>query len=234
MNINENKNDAFNFNFEDDDTSANKTRVIFKKQGFYVALLSLLAVIGLTALLAINWGEKDVPNEQAAAPSPQITQQAQITPVPTPELTPEPDDKQVSATPSFTLTLPVKNGRIVKSASLDKLVYNQTLNQWATHNGTDIKADAGSEVIAARAGTVEAIRKDDIVGYTIVISLSDGKKTVYAGAKPLDSISEGSKVNEGDTIGTLETPIFEKHLEAHLHFELRDGSAYLDPEKYIK
>ena len=58
---------------------------------------------------------------------------------------------------------PVK-GEIIREFAPDSLVYSETLEEWVTHNGVDIKADKTSVVKAAASGTVFAIKNDPRYG----------------------------------------------------------------------
>ena len=51
----------------------------------------------------------------------------------------------------------------------DKLVYNQTLKQWRTHNGVDFIAAKGAEVMAIFGGTVESVESTTLEGTVITI-----------------------------------------------------------------
>ena len=51
-------------------------------------------------------------------------------------------------------------GEITKDYVMDTLVYSETLDEWCTHSGVDIKADKASVVLAAEKGTVESIKND--------------------------------------------------------------------------
>ena len=46
------------------------------------------------------------------------------------------------------------SGEIIKDFVLDTLVYSNTLKEWTTHTGIDIKADKTSIVVASERGTV--------------------------------------------------------------------------------
>ena len=234
------KNDKNESNEKIPKENKGKVKDFFRKQGFYVALFVCIALIGLTALLAINWEneEKDMtPTDQSVQniESEDLANATSPSPSPTPSSSDNADaqeDESTSTTPSFTLTKPV-NGDIINPASTEKLVFNSTLNQWSTHNGVDIKGADGVEVLAAMSGTIETISQNDLFGYVITIKHDSNIQTVYAGAKPIDGLEEGAAVTAGQQIGTLTNPIFEKHLETHLHFEVLLNGEYLNPEKYF-
>ena len=76
-------------------------------------------------------------------------------------------------------TAPIK-GEVIRDFTPDSLVYSETLEEWITHNGVDIKADKTSVVIAAAEGTVYAIKTDPRYGLTVIVEHEGGYKTVYA------------------------------------------------------
>ena len=126
-------------------------------------------------------------------------------------------------------------GEISREFAKDNLIYSETLQEWVTHTGIDIKADNTTVVKAAEAGTVKSIKNDPRYGITIVIEHQDGFQTVYANLLTTEFVVEGEKVEKGQSIGTVgNTAIFEIADEAHLHFEILKDSVQVDPSLYIK
>ena len=126
-------------------------------------------------------------------------------------------------------------GEIVKEFAKEKLVYSETLREWVTHNGIDIKADKTTIVKASEEGTVKSIKNDPRYGITVVIEHADGYKTIYSNLLTAEFVTEGEKVKQGQTIGTVgNTATFEIADEPHLHFEILKDEEYINPELYIK
>lgn len=126
-------------------------------------------------------------------------------------------------------------GEIIKEFAKDTLIYSNTLNEWTTHLGIDIKADKTTVVKAAEAGTVKYIKNDPRYGLTIVIEHIDGYSTIYANLLTTEFVVEGEKVEKGQTIGTVgNTAVFEIADESHLHFEILKDNVQLDPSSYLK
>ena len=127
------------------------------------------------------------------------------------------------------------DGEIVKEYAKDNLVYSNTLQEWTTHLGIDIKADKTTVVKAAEAGTVKTIKNDPRYGLTIVIEHENGYQTVYSNLLSSEFVVEGEKVEKGQSIGTVgNTAAFEIADEAHLHFEVLKDSIQVDPNIYLK
>jgi len=99
------------------------------------------------------------------------------------------------------------------------------------HTGLDISAKEGSPVKAAADG--EVLFTGWLNGYGQIIVLDHGSNltTVYAHLSRV-SVSEGSKVRAGQTIGNVgKTGLT---TGAHLHFEVRVNGKAVDPMKYLR
>lgn len=126
-------------------------------------------------------------------------------------------------------------GEIVKEYARDNLIYSETLKEWVTHLGIDIKADKTTVVKAAKEGTIKSIKNDPRYGLTIVIDHEDGFQTIYSNLLTSEFVVEGEKVEKGQSIGTVgNTAVFEIADEPHLHFEILKDSIQVDPNIYIK
>ena len=140
--------------------------------------------------------------------------------------------KEEIKNPSF--KKPVE-GEIIREFAKEKLVYSNTLGEWITHNGIDIKADKTSVVKSAEEGIVKSIKNDPRYGLTVVVEHNSGFTTIYANLLTAEFVVEGEKIKQGQTIGTVgNTASFEIMDESHLHFEMMKDGEYLDPELYIK
>ena len=124
---------------------------------------------------------------------------------------------------------PVK-GEVIREFAPDSLVYSETLKEWVTHNGVDIKADKASVVVSVCDGKITAIKNDPRYGLTVIIEHQNGYKTVYANLLTAEYVVEGEEVTAGQTIGTIgNSANFEIADDYHLHFELIKDGQYVDP-----
>lgn len=127
------------------------------------------------------------------------------------------------------------DGEIMKEYASENLVYSNTLEEWVTHSGIDIKAEKTTVVKAAEAGTIKTIKNDPRYGLTIVIDHDNGFQTVYANLLTSEFVVEGEKVEKGQSIGTVgNTAVFEIADESHLHFEILKDAIAVDPSIYLK
>ena len=126
-------------------------------------------------------------------------------------------------------------GEIVKDFAVDNLLYSNTLQEWTTHTGIDIKADKTTVVKASEAGTIKSIKNDTRYGLTVVIEHANGFQTIYSNLLTSEFVVEGEKVEKGQSLGTVgNTAAFEIADEAHLHFEILKDSVQVNPNIYLK
>ena len=113
--------------------------------------------------------------------------------------------------------------------------FNKTLNSYYEHKGMDFVAEVGTEVLATLAGTVESIYKDDLLsGTEIVINHGNGLKTLYRFVKEAEGLKVGDTVAKGDVIGVVAEANGDEYKEgAHLHFEVLQNGANVDPATHL-
>lgn len=98
------------------------------------------------------------------------------------------------------------------------------------HYGLDIAADTGTAICAFADGTVYATGESSTLGNYIMLEHSGGYITLYAHCDRVTaaggSVKMGEKIAEVGETGAATGP--------HLHFELHDGSLYLNPIYYVE
>lgn len=134
--------------------------------------------------------------------------------------------------PSF--NYPVE-GEIIQNYAKEQLVYSQTLGEWITHEGIDIKANKTAVINASADGKVKYIKNDPRYGLTVIMEHANGFSSVYSNLLTAEFVSVGEELKAGQPIGTVgNTAAFEILDEPHLHFEiLKEGEA-VDPNMYLK
>ena len=126
-------------------------------------------------------------------------------------------------------------GKVIKEFAKDNLIYSETLEEWITHPGIDIKADRTTIVKSVADGTVKSIKNDPRYGLTVTIEHADGYTSVYSSLLTAEFVKEGEKVTQGQTIGTVgNSAVFEVAEDNHLHFELLKDGSNINPEIYLK
>ena len=126
-------------------------------------------------------------------------------------------------------------GEVIKEFAKDNLIYSETLEEWITHPGIDIKADRTTVVKAVASGTVKSIKNDPRYGLTVTIEHDDGYTSVYSSLLTAEFVKEGEAVTQGQTIGTVgNSSVFEVSEDNHLHFELLKDGSNINPEIYLK
>ena len=126
-------------------------------------------------------------------------------------------------------------GEVIKEFAKDNLIYSETLEEWITHTGIDIKADRTTIVKSVADGTVKSIKNDPRYGLTVTIEHADGYTSVYSSLLTAEFVKEGEKVTQGQTIGTVgNSAVFEVAEDNHLHFELLKDESNINPEMYLK
>ena len=126
-------------------------------------------------------------------------------------------------------------GEILKEYAKDSLIYSETLKEWTTHLGVDIKAERATVVKSAADGIVKYIKNDPRFGLTIIIEHSNGFETRYCNLLTTEFVSEGEAVKAGQTIGTVgDSAVYEIVDESHLHFEMLKDNESVNPCNYVK
>lgn len=101
----------------------------------------------------------------------------------------------------------------------------------ALHQGVDFIADSGSDILAAAGGIVRTSELQSEYGNLIEIDHGNGLSSRYAHAskrlvRPGDIVLKGQKIGEVGTTGRSTGP--------HLHFEVRDHGAAVNPAQFLK
>lgn len=116
----------------------------------------------------------------------------------------------------------------------ESMVFNATLGRFSAHLAVDFFAAEGTDVCAAFDGTIENIETTLLKGTSVTIDHGNGLKTVYNSLADGESVVVGQTVNKGDVIGQVSvTNRQEASSGAHLHFEVLENGANVDPGKYL-
>ena len=124
-------------------------------------------------------------------------------------------------------------GKTIAAFSADVLFYNETLEDWRTHNGVDIAAEEGTPVCAACDGTVLSVTEDPLMGVTVVLEHGGGFTSTYACLGEEVYVSAGDEVGAGENIGAVGATAAAESPEPHLHFSVSKDGKLVDPSAYL-
>lgn len=218
-------------------------------KGFYIVLLLCVAALGVSGYYLFS-GTED-PGQTVSGPA-RVTVTAQpsaavvppSTATPTPAATPAPTAApspaaKATAAPApatataSVFTWPVK-GEVLRAYTVEALAYDRTMGDWRVHDGIDIAAAAGTQVMAPAGGTVADLYTDDLMGTTVVISHADGVMSTCSNLAAVPSVEIGDSVRTGDVIGSVgQTAIGESAEASHLHLSMTKDGVSVDPTDYL-
>ena len=144
------------------------------------------------------------------------------------------DDTPVAAEAPHVVVTPLQ-GDVVAAFSVDALVYDETMDDWRTHDGVDIAAAEGEAVLSACAGTVLSVTDDVLMGTTVVVAHAGGYETTYANLQPDPPVAEGDQVSAGQILGAVGTSAAAEAAQGpHLHFAVTMDGAAVDPDTFLE
>lgn len=209
-------------------------------RGGYIALMLCLLAVGLIGYFTLF--DRDVkvveptpaPEVKTPATTP-VVKPAQV-PVQEKKVEKEQEPKPVITAPAVLLPQVVSplSGETVTVFSMTELLYDQTMGDWRTHDGIDVRADEGAAVKTAAGGVVESVSSDELMGTTVVIHHDGGYATRYSSLQPDVPVQEGQQVSAGDIIGYVgTTSAAEIEMGPHLHFSVAQDGQVIDPHEYV-
>ena len=216
----------------------NNSRGIYGK-GYYIALILCAAAIGVTGFL--YYRNENESQQVLQEPEQQLTLPASVVEEDLPVAATQPMEIQVTVPMETTLpprkalkTAAPISGETVADYAMDCLSYNETTRDWRVHNGVDLAAEAGTEVMAAADGVVYTTYTDDMMGTTVVIRHEDGYSTVYSSLAEELKVSTGDRVTLGQAIGCVgETALIETSVGPHVHFSVLLNDQAMDPGEFL-
>ena len=211
-----------------------KSRSFFGGRGFYIALVLCLAAIGVAGYFVLVQQAK-VAEEGKDKPVVRQEEVVNVQRAQMPEAAPEPVQETLEPEELLPQVCSPLDGTTVTVFSMTELMYDETMADWRTHDGVDIRAEEGDAVKTAAAGTVKEVRYDDLMGVTVVISHADGYETQYSSLQQEPPVEQGKTVEAGDIIGLVgSTAAAEGDVGPHLHFSVSKDGRVVDPQEYVK
>ncbi|RPF43221.1 peptidase M23-like protein [Hydrogenoanaerobacterium saccharovorans] len=128
--------------------------------------------------------------------------------------------------------LPIKSAEVFNQYSNGELVKNTTLDKWCTHDGIDMKAAKGTDVLCVADGKVSRVYDNGIWGKTVEVSHENKLVSIYSGLAKDVAVKEGDAITIAQPIGKVgDTNLAEAKLESHLHFAMKQDGKFVDPLK---
>ena len=234
---------------------SNSLKKFLREKGYYIVLALCVAAVGVSGYLFVrtasdqntlpadtslsvpltvpeettgNKGNSDKTESSSSSASSADTGEPAEDAAGSAELT-----EDTAETASVATVRPL-SGDTIAVFSMDALAYNETTQDWRTHNGIDIAATVGDNVLAARDGVVGAVYEDDAYGTTVTVNHADGYTTYYANLGAETTVEVGQTVKAGDVLGTVgDTATVELAEEGHLHFSVYHNDQPVDPEQFL-
>lgn len=151
----------------------------------------------------------------------------------TPSVTKEPTVPETEAKKTMKTVSPVAGNEIF-GYSMEALSYNQTTRDWRVHNGIDLAAETGTQIVAAADGEVFSVKEDESLGHTVIIRHDEGYTTRYGSLAEEVMVKAGDKVTAGQTIGYAgDSAITESALGSHVHFSVTRHDTPVDPAEFL-
>ncbi len=218
--------------FVDLPLTAGLSLVIPPDEGFVITLLegeNLLGIalkhgIGITDLAKVNRLESTTldPGHLLFIPDKDVIERFLAEP-----LEPEPQLEPVAQpSPSFEYVWPL-SGRITSAYGHR----NISVGGNTFHSGIDIAASSGTEITAAKAGSVSRSGWGGAYGYVVYVDHADGSQTRYAHMSNM-AVEVGAIVSQGEVLGWVGST--GASTGPHLHFEIRINSRSVDPLGYLR
>lgn len=122
-------------------------------------------------------------------------------------------------------------GEIAMDYSVDRLLYDKTLNMYKTNDSIRISGEVGSQVKATADGIVKSVTKDGLVGNKVVIDNGNGWTTTYGQLQDNVLVSEDTVVKTGQVIGGIANPTKSTIQDSsHLDFKIEKDNKPIDPK----
>ena len=179
----------------------------------YLTLAVCVLGVGVAARTAMNFQMKPQSDE------------AETTEAPT-----EVQEDGIERAASFVTPL---DGETDKGFSDGEMVQSATMGDWRVHNGVDFRGAVGDPVKAINNGVVKAVYDDVLWGTVVEIDHGDGLIAKYCGLGKGSTVEVGATVSVNDKVGNLGTIPIEAADETHLHLELWQDDAAIDPMRVL-
>lgn len=132
------------------------------------------------------------------------------------------------------LQWPVAGRELIKSFSMDGLVYYPTLEEYKVCPAIMVQAQPGDAILAPADGIVSKISANEEIGTYLCLKLGDEYEALIGNLDNV-SVAEGDYVLKGTVLGGLAEPTKYYLTEGpNLYFELLKDAQPIDPLDYLE
>jgi murein DD-endopeptidase MepM/ murein hydrolase activator NlpD len=103
---------------------------------------------------------------------------------------------------------------------------NPITGQYANHNGLDIAANTGTDIVAAYGGTVSKVGYSSSYGNYVIIDHGGDVQTLYAHCSKI-KVEVGQSVKKGEIVALVGST--GRSTGPHLHFEVTENGVRVNP-----
>ena len=221
------------------ETKGKKQSFFMKNIYYFVIAFVLLAAIAVTVVLVLTGnsgtvGIIDNPGGQTERPNGNDSTNTDKPDDGKKDDKSDTEDPDAKPTVKITFVMPVENATVLTDYTATSVVYNKTLNVYTGHLAIDFSAAKGSPVKAVYDGVVESVETSYLTGTTVTIVHNDKLKTVYNSIDADEKLVAGTKITQGQTIGTVSDNNKQEYKDGpHLHFEVYEEGKKISPYKYL-
>ena len=218
------------------DLKETKTGKFFGGRGLYIILAAVMLAASGAGIAAYNRTVSSIEENLDLSFSDSSTEDIEQAANKSDDVSKEDDSSQEASAVDLNTqpnVMPV-NGEIINPFSNGELVKSETLGVWKTHDGVDIKAEAGTQVKAMNHGTVTKVWEDSLWGNCIILDHGDGIQSHYYNLSKAMTVIVGDEVDSGEVIGAIgDTAEIEAAQPSHLHFAVKRNGEWIDPISFI-
>ena len=132
------------------------------------------------------------------------------------------------------LQWPVAGRELIKSFSMDGLVYYPTLEEYKVCPAIMVQAKPGDAILAPADGVISKIAANEEIGTYLCVTLGDEYQAIIGNMDNV-SVAEGDYVLKGTVLGGLAEPTKYYVTEGpNLYFELQKNGEPVDPLDYLE
>jgi len=126
-------------------------------------------------------------------------------------------------------------GNVLMDYSVDRVIYDATLEQFRTNPAVVIDAEVGTKVVSAAKGVITSVKNEDETGWTVTESIGNGYSLVYGQLNKDIKAKEGDIVEEGQVLGTIAEPSMYYTVEgSNLYFKVIKDKDTVNPMSLLR